>query len=113
MKKLPQEILNYFATYTETRFNFRRLVNYKWTNDEKTLDFSLFPGFQQSLLGKIATGNLIPVVIQPCEHAIVICRDSVLVEIEKLLRGKFSSDYLENCIKDEYEILVEQNNLFV
>ena len=52
-------------------------------------------------------------VIQPHEHAIVICRDSVLVEVEKLLMGKFSSAYLENCIKDEYEILVEQNNLFV
>jgi len=113
MKKLPQEILNYFATYTETRFNFKRLVNYKWTNDEKTLDFSLFPDFQRSLLEKIATGNLTPVIIQPHEHAIVICRDSVLVEIEKLLRSKISSDYLENCIKDEYEILVEQNNLFV
>ncbi|RLB74573.1 MAG: hypothetical protein DRH03_00740 [Deltaproteobacteria bacterium] len=113
MKKLSQEILNYFATYTETRFNFKRLVNYKWTNDEKTLDFSLFPEFQLTLLGKIAAGDLTSVVIRPHEHTIVIDRDSILVEIEKLLRGKFSSEYLANCIKDEYEVLVEQNSLFV
>ena len=36
MKNLPKEILNYFATFTETRFNFRRLINYKWSNNELT-----------------------------------------------------------------------------
>ena len=46
MNKLPEGILNYFATFTETRFNFRRLINYKWTNNELTLDLSLFPEFQ-------------------------------------------------------------------
>ena len=43
MSKLPKQILNYFATFTETRFNFRRLINYKWTNNELTLDLSFFP----------------------------------------------------------------------
>ena len=58
MNKLPKEILNYFATFTETRFNFRRLINYKWTNSELTLDLSFFPEFQRTLLNKIEAGDL-------------------------------------------------------
>ena len=67
MNKLPKEILNYFATFTETRFNFRRLINYKWTNNELTLDLSLFPSFQSLLLEKIKAGDLSPIAVKPNE----------------------------------------------
>lgn len=113
MKNLPKEILNYFATFTETRFNFRRLINYKWTNNELTLDLSLFPEFQLLLLKKIKEGDLSPIVIKQGEHAILIPKDLLLVEIEKLLKGKFNKDYLEKCILNEYTQVAEQNKIFI
>ena len=33
--RLSANILNYFAAFTETRFNFRTLINYRWTNNEE------------------------------------------------------------------------------
>ena len=113
MKNLPKEILNYFATFTETRFNFRRLINYKWTNNELTLDLSLFPEFQLTLLKKIKEGDLSPVVIKQGEYTILITKELLLVEIEKLLKGKFNKDYLEKCILTEYAQVAEQNKIFI
>ncbi len=85
MKSLSKEILNYFATYTETRFNFKRLINYKWTNNEFTLDLSLFPEFQEMLLQKIKNGNLVPHIIKKGDYAVKISGELILLEIEKLL----------------------------
>lgn len=111
--KLPKEILNYFATFTETRFNFRRLINYKWTNSELTLDLSFFPEFQRTLLKKIEAGDLSPLSIKQKEFSIVISKDSLLLEIKKLLQGNFNAVYLEKCIQAEFSQVAEQNQLFV
>jgi len=43
--KLSANILNYFAAFTETRFNFRTLINYRWTDNELTLDLGIFKEF--------------------------------------------------------------------
>jgi len=112
-KNLPKEILNYFATFTETRFNFRRLINYKWTNNELTLDLSIFPQFQLILLQKIKTGDLSTVVIKAGEYTISIGKDQLLLEIKKLLTEQFNVDYLKKCIADEYSQVIEQNKLFI
>jgi hypothetical protein len=113
MNKLPKEILNYFATFTETRFNFRRLINYKWTNSELTLDLSFFPEFQRTLLKKIEAGDLSPLSITQKEFTIAISKDSVLLEIKKLLQGNFNAVYLEKCIQAEFSQVAEQNKMFV
>ena len=55
--KLSANILNYFAAFTETRFNFRTLINYRWTNNELTLDLGIFQDFQDELLQRIKTGD--------------------------------------------------------
>jgi len=112
MNKLPKEILNYFATFTETRFNFRRLINYKWTNNELTLDLSLFPPFQTLLLQKIKTGDLSPVTIKQNEYTIVISKEAFQLDIEALLQNQFNKSYLEKCLNDEYA-LIAQNKAFV
>jgi len=112
MNKLPKEILNYFATFTETRFNFRRLINYKWTNNELTLDLSLFPSFQALLLHKIKTGDLSPAAIKQNEHTIVISREALQINVEALLQNKFNESYLEKCLTDEYA-LITQNKAFI
>lgn len=101
LNNLPKQILNYFATFTETRFNFRRLINYKWTNSELTLDFSLFPKFQTQLLQKIKEGNLTPITVVQDEHTIVIPKDQILTEIKILLSKGLDSKALTKYLHDE------------
>jgi len=113
MSNLPKQILNYFATFTETRFNFRRLINYKWTNNEFTLDLSFFPEFQRLLLKKIKDGDLSPLFIKQNEYTIVLNKDTILVEIKKLLQGNFNAAYLEKCILAEYNQVAENNIIFI
>lgn len=109
---MPREILNYFATFTETRFNFKRLINYKWTNNELTLDLSFFPEFQLFLLGKIKAGDLSPVLIKQNEYTIVISKDALIIEIQKLLQGSFTAAFLDKCIRDEYTVVTEKDKTF-
>ena len=113
MSNLPKKILNYFATFTETRFSFRRLINYKWTNNELTLDLSFFPQFQLVLLQKIKTGELSSMVIKAGEYTISINKDILLLETKKLLADKFNADYLKKCITNEYSHVIEHNKIFI
>ncbi len=101
MNNLPKQILNYFATFTETRFNFRRLINYKWTNNELTLDFSLFPQFQNQLLEKIKNGDLSPVIVKKNEYTITIPKEQILAGIQKSLYEDLKSSFLDQCFSEE------------
>jgi len=112
MNRLPKEILNYFATYTETRFNFRRLINYKWTNNELTLDLSFFPAFQSLLIRKIKAGDLSPVTIKQNEYTILIGKEALLAEVELLLQNNFNKSYLDTCLSNEYASIT-QNKAFI
>ena len=53
MKKFAKSVLNYFATFNETRFRFNKKLLYEWSNDSLTLDFSVFPDFQNVLLASV------------------------------------------------------------
>ena len=44
MKKFTKGLLNYFAAYSETRFQFSAKVGYKWSDDHLSADFSVFYG---------------------------------------------------------------------
>ncbi len=52
---LSANILNYFAAFTETRFNFRTLINYQWTDNELTLDLGIFQEVPKSFIDLIET----------------------------------------------------------
>ena len=117
INNLPKQILNYFATFTETRFNFRRLINYKWTNNELTLDFSLFPEFQNQILEKIKNGDLSPITIIQDKYTVVIPKEQIISEVQKIISNKLDSSYLnqsisneESNIKDESEDNLENIN---
>ena len=84
-KKLPSSILNYFAAFTETKFNFRTLINYRWTNDELTLDLSLFQNFQKKLIELIKSGDNKSIVIKSNEFTLSLLGDDIRIEIEKSL----------------------------
>ena len=107
--KLSTNILNYFAAFTETRFNFRTLINYRWTNNELTLDLSLFQEFQDTLLEKIKTGDRAPLSVKSNEHILILSGSEILPEIEKVLSNKFGAEYLEKFIEQERRKIAERN----
>jgi len=103
MDNLPKNILNYFATFTETRFNFRKLINYRWTNDELTLDLSLFSDFQKSFFGKIKTGKLQKITVKKGQYTISVPQEELYSGIEKQLSQKFNLEYLQSCVAQAKE----------
>lgn len=108
MKNLSKQILNYFSTFTETRFSFRRLVNYRWTNNEFTQDLSLFPEFQNELLYRIKTGSLSSISIKQGMYSLSLPKEQVIVQLEARLKENFDKAYLETCIQD-YITGIEQS----
>jgi hypothetical protein len=111
--KLSTSILNYFAAFTETKFNFRTLINYRWTNNELTLDLAIFQDFQYTLLQRIKAGDKTPLIVKNNEHILALSGDEVLLEIDNALSGKFGLDYLKTCVKQECAKRAERNTALV
>ncbi len=105
--RLSTTILNYFAAFTETKFNFRTLINYRWTNNELTLDLSIFQDFQDIILQRIKSGDNTPLTVKSNEHIISLSGDKVLLEINEAISDRFGLDYpggpLIDKICREYE----------
>jgi very-short-patch-repair endonuclease len=75
MKNFAKSVLNYFATYTETRFRFAtRNLAYQWADDQQlamdVLDLAVFPDVQARILDCVATNQPINVSLQQGEYAI-------------------------------------------
>ena len=111
--KLPLSILNYFASFTETKFNFRTLINYKWTNNELTLDLALFQNFQDSLLDKIKAGDNSQLTVQRNEHTIILPGSEIKQEIDRILSDEFNLTYLRSCINQEKGKISKKESGFV
>ena len=110
---LSANILNYFAAFTETRFNFRTLINYRWTDNELTLDLGIFQDFQDAVLQRIKGGDTTPVVVRSNEHVFSLSGDEVLLEINKALSDKFGLEYLKSCIEREIQRIAERDVVFI
>ena len=111
--RLSANILNYFAAFTETRFNFRTLINYRWTDNELTLDLGIFQDFQDKLLQRIKTGDSAPLTVKNNEHVLSLSGDEVLLEINKALSDKFGLEYLKSCIEQEIQKVAERDVVFI
>ena len=111
--RLSANILNYFAAFTETRFNFRTLINYRWTDNELTLDLGIFQDFQDELLQRIKSGDSAPITIKNNEHVLSLSGDDVLLEINKALSDKFGLEYLKSCIEREIQRIAERDVVFI
>ena len=111
--KLSTSILNYFAAFTETKFNFRTLINYRWTNNELTLDLAIFQDFQDSLLQKIKTGDNTPLTVRNNEHILSLSEDELLLEINEAISDRFGLDYLKTCVKQEFTKRAERNTALI
>jgi len=88
-------------------------INYRWTNDELTLDLAIFQDFQDLLLQRIKTGDATPLTIKNDEHILTLSGDEILLEINKSLSSKFGLDYLKACIKQESAKRAERNTALV
>lgn len=100
MNRFAKSILNYFATYTETRFRFQSKSLYKWTNDQLTSDFSVFPDFQKKLLDTIKAKSLIDLSIRKGEYTIVLDVEDFKRRLQCYLKEKFNSAYLDSLIEE-------------
>jgi superfamily I DNA and/or RNA helicase len=109
---LSEKILNYFATFTETRFNFRRIVEYHWKDDETTLDFSVFPEFLDLITEKTKKGDLSSIVIKPKQFSVLLPGEKVLSYLQKEVENTLSKDYLDVCINQEIE-KIENSTIMV
>jgi len=113
VNKLSESVLNYFAAFTETRFNFRTLINYRWTDNELTLDLGIFQDFQNELLQKIKSGDSTPLTIKNNEHVLSLPGDDVLLEINKALSDKFGLGYLQSCLEQKIQKVAERDVVFI
>jgi hypothetical protein len=117
MKNFAKSILNYFATYTETRFRFatKRLA-YQWTDDPlDVLDLGVFPDAQARILDWVAANKPINISVQKGEYAVrlngrpvgeclltYLNEDGSIAAFESLLRDQ--GFYSENKGQEETDL---------
>lgn len=108
MKKLTKSLLNYYAAFNETRFRFTTKINYAWTDDYQTLDFSLFPEFSKQIVEKISLQQEIEFDIKNNDYALFLDQDEFKnVTVEKITKG-YGDEYLRNCINQAKEKMSEK-----
>lgn len=99
MKNFTKSILNYFAAYTETRFRFQTKIDYKWTNDSLTCDFSAFPDFEKEILSSLKNSKSLDFVIKQKDYTVSLDAEKFKsILIEKLSKN-YTIDFINNCIK--------------
>lgn len=100
MNKFAKSILNYFAAFTETRFNFGRKIDYVWTDSSLTLDLSVYPEFQKKVLSEIKSGNTLNISVKKDEYSVKIEPEIFKTNLQKSLNEKFNQDFLDNIINE-------------
>jgi hypothetical protein len=105
MKNFAKSVLNYFATYTETRFRFatKRLA-YQWADDQHhaldVLDLAVFPDVQARILDCVAANHPINVSVQKGEYAIRLNGRSVVDRLLSFVNEHGSVAALEALLRD-------------
>lgn len=99
MGKFEKSILNYFAAYTETRFNFQKKTDYKWTNNTLTVDFSVFPDFQNKILNAIKEGKQLNFKIKKGDYTVFLEEDVFKQITISKLESNYNLEYLKKCLE--------------
>ncbi|MEA2056500.1 MAG: AAA domain-containing protein, partial [Patescibacteria group bacterium] len=113
MKNFAKSILNYFATYNETRFRFNRKVPYSWSNDELTLDFSVFPKFEKQLLEKIRSNQSFGLKIDKNQYQVTIDSNKFKNRLTQILNEELDINYLQSCLEQTKEALADEKIITV
>lgn len=103
MEKFTKSILNYFATYTETRFRFDKKIDYFWTDDELTCDLSIFPDFQNEISQYVQDGIPFDLNIQKDQYTIELEEEQFKDALQKSLSDPYNIEYLKTCISQSLE----------
>lgn len=107
MKKFAKSILNYFATYTETRFNFQKKIDYKWTDNSLTSDFSVFPDFQKKILDSVKKGEKFNFEVKRGDYKVSLNEDEFKQKLIDKLESDYNLEYLKSCIKQSKDRLLQ------
>ncbi len=110
MKKFAKSILNYFAAFTETRFNFNRKIDYVWTDDSLTSDLSVFPEFQKTVLSEIKSGKKLNISIKKNDYCVKLDSDVFKNVLLKILNDKYDINFLNNIINEIRSNNTNSNN---
>jgi len=97
MKNFSKSILNYFATYNETRFRFTKKIPYAWSNDEFTLDFSVFPELERVFLASILNNQKFSIEIKPDQYQIYLDSNSFKTQLMGQIEENYNIVFLESC----------------
>ena len=100
MSELSKKLLNYYATFTETKFNFSRLITYRWSNDELSLDCGIYPEFTNKLIQSATTAETKSLVVKKGQYVITIKADDILTPMMDSLKNDYSVEFLHRCISD-------------
>lgn len=99
MNNLSKSILNYFATFTETKFSFRTLVNYRWTDTELTLPLSIYPEFEEDLLNDISKGKLVNKTIKLGDYRVFMPKKEIILSYKEILAEKCNQKLIDSSLK--------------
>jgi len=99
MNTFTKSILNYFATYTETRFRFQTKIRYKWTDDSLTAELSVFPEFQKKVLDSIKNKAVLNISVKQGEYSVSLSEDDFKKALLQKLETNYNLEFLKDCIE--------------
>src|SRR3989338_9665008 len=110
MKKFTKGLLNYFAAYSETRFQFTAKSVYKWSDDNLTADFSVFPKFQKLIIEIIKQKGQLSLKVKPREYEIVISEADFRKHLIERLDNSFDVRFVVSCIQQAKDKMGKTDN---
>lgn len=112
MENFTKSILNYFAAYNETRFRFATKIAQMWSNDELTLNLSVFPEFQNEIVKSITEKRTIDIKVQKLGYKLEIPYKNFkkklkpLIDKDQFLKiiNSVRSELKDNDIEEDEEV---------
>lgn len=105
MRNFAKSILNYFATYTETRFRFdKRNLAYQWADGQQlnmaVLDLAVFPEVQARIVDCIAASRPVELEIKKGECAIRLSGKPLVERLLEYVSKDGGVDSLEKLLTE-------------
>lgn len=111
MQNFAKSILNYFAAFNETRFRFTTRAAQKWSNNELSLDFSVFPEFEHDILTQLQNNEGIEIEIKPRSVTIVLDQNEFAKRLLEMAESQCTSTALTTLRADLEQDLPEGTSL--
>lgn len=103
MENFSKSILNYFATYNETRFSFNKKISYAWSNDVLTLDLNIFEEFIDKFFTQLSSGKGLDLQISQGEYKILLEEQKFKEQCLDYIQGNFREELLKAYSEENVE----------